>query len=103
MRTASALIPLAAALLLVPRLGTEFLPELDEGSILIQPTRDPNISLTHSMEVAGQIERVVKKTPEVATVVSRVGRPDVGSDPMGVNQSDVFVMLKPRSTTLRPR
>jgi cobalt-zinc-cadmium resistance protein CzcA len=93
---AVALAVFAAALLLVPRLGTEFLPELDEGSILIQPTRDPNISLTHSMEVAGQVERVVKKTPEVATVVSRVGRPDVGSDPMGVNQSDVFVMLKPR-------
>jgi cobalt-zinc-cadmium resistance protein CzcA len=93
---AAALAVFASVLLLVPRLGTEFLPELDEGSILIQPTRDPNISLTHSMEVAGQIERVVKKTPEVATVVSRVGRPDVGSDPMGVNQSDVFVMLKPR-------
>lgn len=86
----------AATMLLVPRLGTEFLPELDEGSILIQPTRDPNISLTHSVEVAGQIERVVKQIPEVATVVSRVGRPDIGSDPMGVNQSDVFVMLKPK-------
>jgi len=83
-------------MLLVPRLGTEFLPELDEGSILIQPTRDPNISLTHSVEVAGQIERVVQQVPEVATVVSRIGRPDIGSDPMGVNQSDVFVMLKPK-------
>ena len=87
---------LAGAAVLVPRLGTEFLPELDEGSILIQPTRDPNISLTHSMEVAGRIEDVVRRTPEVTTVVSRVGRPDVGSDPMGINQSDVFVMLKPR-------
>lgn len=83
-------------LLIGPRLGTEFLPELDEGSILIQPTRDPNISLTHSVEVAGMIERVVADVPEVATVVSRIGRPDIGSDPMGVNQSDVFVMLKPR-------
>jgi cobalt-zinc-cadmium resistance protein CzcA len=86
----------AAAMLLVPRLGTEFLPELDEGSILIQPTRDPSISLSRSVEVAGDIERVIRQTPEVATVVSRVGRPDIGSDPMGVNQSDVFVMLKPR-------
>lgn len=87
---------LASTSLLVPRLGTEFLPELDEGSILIQPTRDPNISLTHSMEVAGRIEDVIARTPEVITVVSRVGRPDVGSDPMGINQSDVFVMLEPR-------
>jgi cobalt-zinc-cadmium resistance protein CzcA len=86
----------AATMLLVPQLGTEFLPELDEGSILIQPTRDPSVSLTHSLEIADQVEEVVKQTPEVTTVVSRVGRPDIGSDPMGVNQSDVFVMLKPR-------
>ena len=86
----------AGTMLLVPSLGTEFLPELDEGSILIQPTRDPSISLTHSMEVAGRVEEVVAQVPEVATVVSRVGRPDIGSDPMGVNQSDVFVMLEPR-------
>ncbi|MDQ3387986.1 MAG: efflux RND transporter permease subunit, partial [Gemmatimonadota bacterium] len=79
----------AATMLLAPRLGTEFLPELDEGSILIQPTRDPSISLTHSVEIAGRVEQVVKQAPEVATVVSRVGRPDIGSDPMGVNQSDV--------------
>jgi cobalt-zinc-cadmium resistance protein CzcA len=91
-----ALAVFAATMLLVPRLGTEFLPELDEGSILIQPTRDPSISLTHSVEIAGQVERAVKQTPEVATVVSRVGRADIGSDPMGINQSDVFVMLRPR-------
>ena len=84
-----------ATMFLIPLLGTEFLPELDEGSILVQPTRDPSISLTRSLEVAGQVERVIRQTPEVATVVSRVGRPDIGSDPMGVNQSDVFVMLKP--------
>ncbi|MBI4540307.1 MAG: efflux RND transporter permease subunit, partial [Gemmatimonadetes bacterium] len=93
---AVALAVFSATLLVVPRLGTEFLPELDEGSILIQPTRDPNISLSHSMNVARQIENVVTTVPEVSTVVSRVGRPDVGSDPMGVNQSDVFVMLEPR-------
>ncbi len=87
----------AGAMALVPRLGTEFLPELDEGSILVQPTRDPSISLTHSVEVARAIEAVVRETPEVTTVVSRVGRAEIGSDPMGINQSDVFVMLKPRS------
>ena len=86
----------AATMVLVPRLGTEFLPELDEGSILIQPTRDPSISLTHSLQVADRVEQVVRQVPEVATVVSRVGRPDIGSDPMGLNQSDVFVMLRPR-------
>ena len=92
---AGAVAAFGLTMLLVPQLGTEFLPELDEGSILVQPTRDPSISLTHSMKVARDIERVIKHTPEVTTVVSRVGRPEIGSDPMGVNQSDVFVMLKP--------
>ena len=91
-----AVVVFAATMLLVPQLGTEFLPELDEGSILIQPTRDPSVSLTHSVEIASRVEKVVRQVPEIATVVSRVGRPDIGSDPMGVNQSDVFVMLKPR-------
>ena len=86
----------AGSMLLVPRLGTEFLPTLDEGSILVQATKDPSISLTHATELHRDIERAVKQTPEVTTVVSRMGRAEVGSDPMGVNQSDVFVMLKPR-------
>jgi cobalt-zinc-cadmium resistance protein CzcA len=85
-----------ATMLLVPRLGTEFLPELDEGSILVQATKDPSISLSFAGTLHRDIERVIKQTPEVTTVVSRLGRAEVGSDPMGVNQSDVFVMLKPR-------
>lgn len=85
-----------ASMLLVPRLGTEFLPELDEGSILLQATKDPSISLGFAGEVHREIERVVKQSPEVTTVVSRLGRAEVGADVMGTNQSDVFVMLKPR-------
>ena len=88
---------LAAALLLVPRLGTEFLPELDEGSIMVDATRDPSVSLSRSVEMQREVERVIREAPEVTTVVSRVGRAEVGSDPMGVNRADVFVMLKPRS------
>lgn len=84
-----------ATMLLVPRLGTEFLPELDEGSILVQATKDASISLSFAGTLHRDIERVIKQTPEVTTVVSRLGRAEVGSDPMGVNQSDVFVMLKP--------
>lgn len=86
----------AVAMLLVPRLGTEFLPHLDEGAILISATKDPTISLTRSVQMQQELERIVRMTPEVTTVVSRVGRPEIGSDPMGVNQADVFVMLKPR-------
>lgn len=86
----------ATMLLIVPRLGTEFLPQLDEGSLLISSTKDPTISLTRSVAMQADLERVVLESPEVTTVVSRVGRPEIGSDPMGVNQADIFVMLKPR-------
>ncbi len=87
---------LAATLVVVPRLGTEFLPQLDEGAILISATKDPTISLTRSVQMQSELERTVRMSPEVTTVVSRVGRAEIGSDPMGVNQADVFVMLKPR-------
>ncbi|MEJ7759362.1 MAG: CusA/CzcA family heavy metal efflux RND transporter [Gemmatimonadaceae bacterium] len=87
----------AASMFVVPLLGTEFLPELDEGSLLIEATRDPGVSLTRSVEMQRELERTVRMSPEVTTVVSRVGRPEVGSDPMGLNRADVFVMLKPRS------
>ncbi len=86
-----------ATLFLVPRLGTEFLPELDEGSITIQAVRDPSVSLTQSVAMQRELERTVRLSPEVTTVVSRVGRAEIGSDPMGVNLADVFVVLRPRS------
>jgi cobalt-zinc-cadmium resistance protein CzcA len=91
------LVPLVVgAAVLLPRLGTEFLPELDEGSILIEATRDPSVSLSQSVRMQAEMERALKETPEVTTVVSRIGRPSIGSDPMGVNRADVFVMLEPR-------
>ncbi|HYJ78014.1 MAG TPA: CusA/CzcA family heavy metal efflux RND transporter [Longimicrobiaceae bacterium] len=87
----------AGSMLLVPLIGTEFLPELDEGSIVVQALRDPSVSLTRSVEMQRELERTLHLSPEVTTVVSRVGRPEIGSDPMGLHQADVFVMLKPRS------
>lgn len=86
----------AVVLLVVPQLGTEFIPELDEGSITIQAARDPSVSLTKSVQMQQEVERTLRTFPEVTTVVSRVGRAEVGSDPMGVNMADIFVMLKPR-------
>jgi cobalt-zinc-cadmium resistance protein CzcA len=92
-----ALLAQVPTMLLVRQLGTEFLPELDEGSITIQAVRDPSVSLTQSVAMQRELERTARMSPEVTTVVSRVGRAEVGSDPMGVNLADVFVMLKPRS------
>ncbi len=86
----------AGALALVPRLGTEFLPGLDEGSLMIEAMRDPNVSLPRSLAMERGLERVVLMTPEVTTVVSQVGRAEVASDPAGVNRAEVFVILKPR-------
>ena len=91
-----ALLALVGALALVPRIGTEFLPTLDEGAISIKLARLPSISLPQSIELAGRVERIVKQFPEVIDVVSRTGRADIASDPEGVDASDVTVTLKPR-------
>ncbi|MGH7554612.1 MAG: efflux RND transporter permease subunit, partial [Longimicrobiales bacterium] len=93
---AAAAVVFAATLLVVPRLGTEFLPELDEGSLVLQAVRDPSVSLTRSVAMQRELERSARDLPEVVTVVSRVGRAEVGSDPMDISMADVFVMLKPR-------
>lgn len=98
---AAAVALLAGSLALVPALGTEFLPELDEGSIVVQAMRDPGVSLTRSVAMQAELERTLRTLPEVSTVVSRVGRAEIGSDPMGLHQADVFVMLKPRSAWRR--
>jgi cobalt-zinc-cadmium resistance protein CzcA len=90
------------SLTLVPSLGTEFLPEWDEGSITIQAIRLPSISLTESLVTQKQIEAALLEFPEVETVVSRTGRADIASDPMGVNLTDTFVMLKPRKEWKQP-
>ncbi len=85
-----------AALGLIPLLGTEFLPTLDEGSVAINVVRLPNASLDGSVITAGLIESRIGRFPEVATVVTKTGRAEISEDPMGPEQSDVFIMLKPR-------
>jgi cobalt-zinc-cadmium resistance protein CzcA len=91
-----ALLALVGAFALVPRIGTEFLPTLDEGSIAVQTFRIPSISLPQSLELQTRAEKILKQFPEVIDVVSKTGRADIASDPMGVELSDVIVSLKPR-------
>ncbi len=93
---ALALAAFAGSLVLATRLGTEFMPEMDEGSILIQTIRLPSISLPESLAMQQSVERAILEFQEVDTVVSRTGRPEIATDPMGVNLTDTFVMLKPR-------
>ena len=104
-RGPAAVLALAGALALVPRIGTEFLPTLDEGCVGLQTFRIPSISLPQSLELQGRAERILKRFPEVIDVVSKTGRADIASDPMGVEISDVIVTLKPREewTTARTK
>jgi cobalt-zinc-cadmium resistance protein CzcA len=87
-----------ASLLLVPFLGTQFIPRLDEGAIAMQIWRLPSISLEQSNDIATLAERAVmeKFDQEVETVVSRTGRAEIATDPMGVEISDTYIMLKPK-------
>ena len=96
---------LAVAGALVPTLGTEFLPTMDEGSIVVQPFQIPSVSLEQSLKTVTLIEATIMEVPEVRRVVSRTGRSDISSDPMGVGESDIYVLLAPRSewTTARTK
>lgn len=77
--------------------GSEFLPQLDEGDLVIQTTRSADISLEQAVKQVGRVEQVLRQLPEVRHVVSRVGSPAVATDIMGLEQADVFVGLRPRS------
>jgi len=76
------------------RLGSEFIPNLDEGDLAVQALRIPGTSLTQSLEMQFQLERALKDVPEVKTYFSRVGTAEVATDPMPPSISDGFVMLK---------
>ncbi len=91
----SAVLLFAASLGIAPFLGAEFIPRLDEGAIALQIWRIPSVSLERSNEISTEAERIVKAFPEVATVVSRTGRAEIATDPMGVEISDTYIILKP--------
>jgi cobalt-zinc-cadmium resistance protein CzcA len=78
------------------RLGAEFVPRLDEGALAVQIVRLPSVSLEESIQSATRFERVVREFPEVVSVVSKTGRAEIATDPMGVELSDCIVQLKPR-------
>lgn len=77
--------------------GAEFLPQLGEGSFAFHMIRPVNTSLTQSVEFQKKADRLVREFPEVNHVFSRIGTSEVATDPMGVNVSDTYMMLKPRS------
>lgn len=93
-----ALILLVAALGLGSQVGTEFLPELDEGTIWVNVTLPPSISQAEALLAAHRIRSALHTVPEVKSVISKVGRPDDGSDPKIFNGGEFFVELAPEET-----
>jgi cobalt-zinc-cadmium resistance protein CzcA len=93
---AGALVAVAAAVPPFLALGGEFLPTLDEGDVVVQTLRLQSASMTHSIEAGLEVERVLGEFQEVEHVVTRIGSPEVATDVMGIELSDVFVILKPK-------
>ena len=92
----AALALLALGGVLFTRAGSEFVPQLDEGDLVIQTTRAADVSLEAAAVAAGALERAaLEAAPEVSQVVSRIGSPAVATDIMGLEQADVFVRLRP--------
>ncbi|MCC7540083.1 MAG: efflux RND transporter permease subunit [Deltaproteobacteria bacterium] len=100
-----ALATLAGTTVVASRMGAEFVPRLDEGALAIQLLRLPSVSIEESVAGATRFERVMRTFPEVVTVISKTGRPEIATDPMGVELSDCIVILRPERewTTARTR
>jgi len=90
----------AAVLLIVTgfvftQIGSTFMPTMDEGDIILQLEKLPSITLEKSVALDGQVQKnLLKNVPEIATIVSRVGSDELGLDPMGLNETDTFLVLK---------
>ncbi len=77
-------------------IGTEFMPTLDEGSMVVTSRRLPGISLTESIAIGNQIERTIKSAPGVASIVTKLGRPDLATEAMGEYESDSYISFTPK-------
>lgn len=82
--------------LLITRMGSEFIPSLDEGDLAVHALRIPGTSLSQSVEMQCMLEKEINKFPEVANVFSKIGTAEIATDPMPPSVADTFVMLKPR-------
>ena len=92
----TALVLVGTALGSLAFIGTEFMPRLDEGSVLVQTLRIPSIALSQSVDIGAEVEERLLRFPEVTGVVAALGRPDLATEAMGIYESDVYVNLKPR-------
>jgi cobalt-zinc-cadmium resistance protein CzcA len=86
---------LALALLLVPLIGAEFMPQLDEGALWVRATMPSTISLDEAAKLTPKLRDILRAFPEVTTVTSELGRPDDGTDPTGFFNAEFYLGLKP--------
>jgi cobalt-zinc-cadmium resistance protein CzcA len=98
----SAVILVVVSLKVAQRLGTEFIPSLDEGDIAFHAMRIPGTSLSQSVDMQIDVEKTVQQFAEVKEVFSKIGTPEVATDPMPPNVADTFVMLNPRDQWPKP-
>ncbi len=87
---------LAVAVAVGRRIGAEFVPKLDEGDVLVEARRLPGVALSESIATDARLQRALLEVPEVLHVVSKTGAPDLANDPMGIEQTDVYIQLKAR-------
>ena len=90
-----AVAPVLVAVISLKFIGTEFMPRLDEGSILLTSRKLPGIALTDSVALSRQVEKILLGIPEVTSVTTKLGRPDLAVEAMGIYEADVYVLLKP--------
>ena len=95
---ALAVVLIAATAMIFTRMGSEFVPTLDEGDFVIQPVLRTGTSLSETIKITTRIERILLDSfPEVDQVITRIGAAEVPTDPMSMEESDVIIRLKPRS------
>lgn len=93
-----ALVSLAAAGAVYPTIGRSFMPTLDEGSLIVQLQKSTAIGLNESAAIDLRVQQaLMREVPEITAIVARAGSDDLGLDPMGLNESDVFLVLAPRA------
>ena len=99
---ASMFVLLTSSVFLVSRMGTEFIPNLDEGDIAMHAMRIPGTSLTQSVQMQQVLEKEIKKVPEVLAIFGKIGTAEVATDPMPPSVADTFIILKPRKEWTNP-
>ncbi|MBA4111487.1 MAG: CusA/CzcA family heavy metal efflux RND transporter [Leptothrix sp. (in: Bacteria)] len=96
-------VSVALAALMATRMGSEFIPSLDEHDIALHALRIPGTSLSQAIEMQAQLERTIKAFPEVDNVFAKMGTAEIATDPMPPSVADTFVMLKPRDQWPNPK